>query len=47
MNKSAMCDALGLSDFVVVDVMHKVRCYGCVIKHSDRWSISYESSLPQ
>ena len=36
-----MCDSLGLSDFLTVDVDHKTRCYGCVIKHNDHWSIRY------
>ncbi|CAL1709190.1 unnamed protein product [Somion occarium] len=38
-----MCESLGLSDFVTVDVDHKVRCYGSVIKHKDNWSIVFSA----
>ncbi|KAI0937587.1 hypothetical protein AcW1_001572 [Taiwanofungus camphoratus] len=41
-NRSAardMCYTLGLESFTTVDVVHKTRCYGAVIKHKDAWSI--------
>lgn len=34
-----MCNALGLSKFTTVDVLHKTRAYGVCIKHRDGWSI--------
>jgi len=36
-----MCRALGLQSFQTVDVYHRVRCYGCVLKHRDGWSIVF------
>ncbi|KAI0076534.1 hypothetical protein K474DRAFT_1644863 [Panus rudis PR-1116 ss-1] len=38
-----MCNALGLQDFLTVDVDHRTRCYGTVIKHQDKWSIVYSA----
>ncbi|KAG6850485.1 hypothetical protein H0H87_001995 [Tephrocybe sp. NHM501043] len=40
-NCKSMCEALGLESFKTVDVLHKTRCYGAVIKHTDGWSIVY------
>ncbi|KAF5351284.1 hypothetical protein D9758_007983 [Tetrapyrgos nigripes] len=37
----AMCRALGLQSFRTVDVRHKTRCYGAVIKHNDGWSVVF------
>lgn len=34
-----MCAAIGLKSFRTVDVWHRTRCYGAVIKHNDGWSI--------
>ncbi len=43
----AMCRALGLSSFTTVDVAHRIRCYGVVIRHNDGWGItSVLSSYP-
>ncbi|KAI0710377.1 hypothetical protein C8T65DRAFT_648151 [Cerioporus squamosus] len=36
-----MCRALGLSSFTTVDVAHRVRCYGVVIRHNDGWGITF------
>ena len=36
-----MCRALGLESFHTVDVYHRTRCYGAVLKHIDGWSIVY------
>ncbi|KAL0960609.1 hypothetical protein HGRIS_005641 [Hohenbuehelia grisea] len=36
-----MCDDLGLRSFQTVDVFHRTRCYGAVIKHQDGWSIVF------
>ncbi|TRM58741.1 hypothetical protein BD626DRAFT_410082 [Schizophyllum amplum] len=38
-----MCDLLGLRSFFAVDMMHRTRCYGCVIKHKDGWSVSFSA----
>ncbi|CCM00813.1 uncharacterized protein FIBRA_02855 [Fibroporia radiculosa] len=40
---ASMCLALGLESFTTVDVAHKTRCYGAVIKHRDGWSIVYSA----
>ncbi|KAF9269308.1 hypothetical protein L218DRAFT_969838 [Marasmius fiardii PR-910] len=37
----AMCEKLGLKAFSTVDVRHRTRCYGVVIRHIDGWSIVY------
>ncbi|KAI0330270.1 hypothetical protein GY45DRAFT_1354004 [Cubamyces sp. BRFM 1775] len=42
-NTHAMCHALGLQDFTTVDVAHRVRCYGCVIRHKGGWSIVFSA----
>ncbi|KAI0372022.1 hypothetical protein BV20DRAFT_964716 [Pilatotrama ljubarskyi] len=39
----AMCHALGLKSFTAVDVMHRVRCYGCVMRHEDGWGIAFSA----
>ncbi|KAI4525783.1 Metallo-hydrolase/oxidoreductase [Schizophyllum commune Loenen D] len=38
-----MCELLGLRSFFAVDMLHRTRCYGCVIKHNDGWSISFSA----
>jgi ribonuclease Z len=40
-NAADMCRALGLESFDTVDVYHRTRCYGAVLKHTDAWSIVY------
>ncbi|KAG6839604.1 hypothetical protein C0991_000997 [Blastosporella zonata] len=40
-NTKAMCETLGLESFNTVDVLHKTRCYGSVIRHTDGWSIVF------
>ncbi|KAG6909380.1 hypothetical protein DXG01_000823 [Tephrocybe rancida] len=40
-NSSALREALGLESFNTVDVLHKTRCYGVVIRHTDGWSIVF------
>ncbi|KAI0674372.1 hypothetical protein C8Q78DRAFT_967526 [Trametes maxima] len=42
-NADAMCRALGLESFTAVDVAHRVRCYGCVIRHEDDWAIAFSA----
>ncbi|RPD65585.1 hypothetical protein L226DRAFT_479775 [Lentinus tigrinus ALCF2SS1-7] len=37
----AMCRALGLRSFTTVDVAHRIRCYGVVIRHNDGWGIAF------
>ncbi|RDX42667.1 hypothetical protein OH76DRAFT_1410927 [Lentinus brumalis] len=39
----AMCRALGLSSFTTVDVAHRIRCYGVVIRHNDGWGITFSA----
>ncbi|KAH9852566.1 hypothetical protein C2E23DRAFT_826150 [Lenzites betulinus] len=39
----AMCRTLGLESFTTVDVMHRVRCYGCVLRHVNNWSIVFSA----
>ncbi|KAI0088823.1 hypothetical protein BDY19DRAFT_890423 [Irpex rosettiformis] len=36
-----MCQSLDLEDFITVEVRHRTRCYGVVLKHHDGWSIVY------
>ncbi|KAF9466199.1 beta-lactamase-like protein [Collybia nuda] len=38
-----LCRALGLKSFRTVDVYHRTRCYGAVIKHTDGWSIVFSA----
>ncbi|TBU28507.1 hypothetical protein BD311DRAFT_722416 [Dichomitus squalens] len=40
-NAQAMCHALGLKSFTTVDVAHRTRCYGVVIRHRDGWGIAF------
>ncbi|KAK7062530.1 hypothetical protein VNI00_000018 [Paramarasmius palmivorus] len=40
-NARQLCHKLGLKSFATVDVRHRTRCYGCVLKHNDGWSISF------
>ncbi|KAI8986907.1 beta-lactamase-like protein [Trametes punicea] len=42
-NAQAMCRALGLSSFTAVDVAHRIRCYGCVMRHEDGWSVAFSA----
>ncbi|KAI0826548.1 hypothetical protein BC628DRAFT_239357 [Trametes gibbosa] len=42
-NARALCRTLGLESFMTVDVMHRVRCYGCVLRHMDKWSIVFSA----
>lgn len=35
-----MCRTLGLKSFTTVDVAHRTRCYGAVIRHRDGWGIA-------
>ncbi|KAL7284142.1 hypothetical protein ACG7TL_001423 [Trametes sanguinea] len=42
-NARAMCRTLGLQSFTAVDVAHRVRCYGCVIRHEDGWSVAFSA----
>ncbi|CDO70624.1 hypothetical protein BN946_scf184748.g22 [Trametes cinnabarina] len=42
-NAQAMCRALGLQSFTAVDVVHRIRCYGCVIRHEDGWSVAFSA----
>ncbi|TFK39749.1 hypothetical protein BDQ12DRAFT_734488 [Crucibulum laeve] len=38
---SGLCTTLGLESLDTVDVYHRARCYGCVIKHKDGWSLVF------
>ncbi|KAL1738920.1 beta-lactamase-like protein, partial [Schizophyllum fasciatum] len=38
-----MCDLLDLRSFFAVDMLHRTRCYGCVIKHNDGWSVAFSA----
>ncbi|KAI0694223.1 hypothetical protein BC835DRAFT_1415475 [Cytidiella melzeri] len=38
-----MCQSLNLKNFITVDVRHRTRCYGVVLKHHDGWSIVYSA----
>ncbi|KAG6877546.1 hypothetical protein C0993_006239 [Termitomyces sp. T159_Od127] len=40
-NVAALREALGLESINTVDVRHRTRCYGVVIKHRDGWSIVF------
>ncbi|KAM5533878.1 hypothetical protein V8D89_012418 [Ganoderma adspersum] len=40
-NAQAMCRTLGLNSFTTVDVAHRTRCYGAVIRHRDGWGIAF------
>ncbi|KAG5640501.1 hypothetical protein DXG03_008289 [Asterophora parasitica] len=40
-NAGDMRRDLGLDSFSSVDVLHRTRCYGAVIKHTDGWSIVF------
>ncbi|KAK1230906.1 hypothetical protein PQX77_005984 [Marasmius sp. AFHP31] len=37
-NARAMCESLGLQAFNTVDVYHRTRAYGVIIRHNDGWS---------
>jgi hypothetical protein len=34
-----MCNLLGLKSFRTVDMRHRTKCFGAVIKHQDDWSV--------
>jgi hypothetical protein len=34
-----MCLTLGLERFITVDVEHRTKCFGAVIKHVEGWSV--------
>jgi hypothetical protein len=36
-----LCRSLGLERITTVDVFHRTRCYGLVLKHKDGWSIVF------
>ncbi|KII91109.1 hypothetical protein PLICRDRAFT_37799 [Plicaturopsis crispa FD-325 SS-3] len=36
-----MCATLGLSSFSTVEMEHRVRCFGAIIKHKSGWSIAF------
>ncbi|RDB18569.1 Ribonuclease Z, mitochondrial [Hypsizygus marmoreus] len=40
-NAQEMYRVLGLESFSTVDVYHRTRCYGAVIRHKDGWSIVF------
>ncbi|GLB41597.1 putative tRNase Z endonuclease [Lyophyllum shimeji] len=40
-NAENMRRDLGLEKFSTVDVLHRTRCYGAVIKHKDGWSVVF------
>ncbi|KAM6497244.1 hypothetical protein JOM56_007717 [Amanita muscaria] len=43
----SMCQSLGLDAFQTVDMYHRTRCYGAVLKHTDGWSIAFSGdTLP-
>ncbi|KAI0360608.1 hypothetical protein OH77DRAFT_1393497 [Trametes cingulata] len=42
-NARAMCNTLGLKSFTAVDVMHRIRCYGCVARHEDGWGLAFSA----
>jgi ribonuclease Z len=44
-NAANMCRALGLESLRTVDVYHRTRCYGAILKHTDGWSIVYVSFI--
>ncbi|KAF8639102.1 hypothetical protein AX17_001745 [Amanita inopinata Kibby_2008] len=42
-----MCRSLGLASFQTVDMYHRTRCYGAVMRHQDGWSIAFSGdTLP-
>ncbi|KAF9059057.1 hypothetical protein BDP27DRAFT_1407846 [Rhodocollybia butyracea] len=42
-----MCESLNLKSLHTVDMRHRTRCYGCVIRSLDGWSISFSAdSMP-
>ncbi|KAK7437378.1 hypothetical protein VKT23_018623 [Stygiomarasmius scandens] len=43
MHGQDMCRALGLKSFRTVDMRHRTRCYGAVIKSNDGWSIVFSA----
>ncbi|KAF8631971.1 hypothetical protein AX15_002105 [Amanita polypyramis BW_CC] len=44
---SHLCRSLGLVSFQTVDMYHRTRCYGTVIRHQDGWSIAFSAdTLP-
>ncbi|KAF9038581.1 hypothetical protein BJ165DRAFT_1352473 [Panaeolus papilionaceus] len=40
-NAADMCRSLGLRSFDTVNVYHRCKCYGAVLRHQDGWSISF------
>jgi len=40
-----LCKMLGLQTMNTVDVEHRARCHGLIIKHSDGWSIVYDDIM--
>ena len=47
-NATKMCQSLDLEDFITVDMRHRTRCYGAVLKHHEGWSIVFvEIALPK
>ncbi|KAI0746847.1 beta-lactamase-like protein [Daedaleopsis nitida] len=40
-NAREMCRDLGLKTFTTVDVAHRVRCYGVVLRHHDGWGLAF------
>jgi ribonuclease Z len=34
-----MCNLLGLKSFRTVDMRHRTKCFGAVIKHQDDWIV--------
>ncbi|KAI3607358.1 3 trna processing endoribonuclease [Moniliophthora roreri] len=40
-NAEQLCKSLGLKSFTTADVRHRTRCYGCVLRHNDGWSIAF------
>ncbi|KAI0777745.1 hypothetical protein BD413DRAFT_640429 [Trametes elegans] len=42
-NAQAMCRTLGLKSFQTVDVAHRTRCYGCVLRHENGWSVAFSA----
>ncbi|KAE9397976.1 hypothetical protein BT96DRAFT_995290 [Gymnopus androsaceus JB14] len=39
----AMCHSLNLKQFLTVDVRHRTRCYGAVIRSEDGWSVVFSA----
>ncbi|KAE9385771.1 hypothetical protein BT96DRAFT_928646 [Gymnopus androsaceus JB14] len=42
-NAADMCRSLGLKSFFSVDVRHRTRCYGAVIRSEDGWSVVFSA----